>query len=328
MSAPLPWVVGPWVRGERFYGRSVLLESLESAGPRLRWLAGCRRVGKTSVLRELERRALAADAGPIPLVLDLQGVESAADLDAAVADAALDLEPAAAARLGVLDGLEGLAAAAVIDVITERASRGPLPVLMLVDEAESLATVAAVDPDAVAALGARLAGCGGIRTVVASSVRLEIVARRLPGLDWLVPALASPEWLGPLAPEDAAGIVVQGQVPPEDRPPLPEGAVERVLTLAGGHPLLLQLLAKRVAETGDPAAAEQAVASEPAVRSLVEVDLRLLPELDRATVSAVVLGESVSAAGDRVEMLVALGLLRRNGHGRLVPGNAAVARWG
>lgn len=328
MTLLLPWVVGQWVRGGRFYGRAALLAELEAATSGTCWLAGCRRVGKTSVLRELERRALAAPDGPVPLVLDLQGVGSAAELDLAVADAVLDLEPEAVARLGGPWDLAGLEAGAVAELVAAQAVRRGLALLVLVDEAETLATVATLDPGAVAALGEVLAAGPRVRTVVASSVRLEVMARRVSGVAWLQEALTSPRWLGPLAAADAVEVVRQSRLADELRPVLPEGAVERVLALAGGHPFLLQLLAKRVAEAGDPAAAERAVESEPALRSLVDVDLRLLPELDRATVSAVVLGESVSAAGDRVEMLVALGLLRRDGHDRLVPGNAAVARWG
>ncbi len=328
MAAPLPWVVGPWVRGERFHGRADLLARLESSAPGLQWLAGGRRIGKTSVLRELERRAITDPHGPVPLVLDLQGVESPADLDLAVADAFSDLEPAAARRLGSGPPLESMPASAALATTAGGALRHRARLLVLVDEAEALGAVATTDPVAAAAFGAALTAGGNVSTVVASSVRLEAVARRTPGLSWLAPAMAAATWIGPLADDEVADLLTQRRLPPEHRPAWPGGGPSRVAALAGGHPFLLQLLAKRVTEADDLAAAERSIDCEPAVRSLVEIDLRLLSELDRATVSAVVLGESVSAAGERLGMLVAMGLLSRTDTGRLTPGNAAVARWG
>ena len=46
----IPYVVGQWVRGERFYGReAVLSEVLEGQRESL-WLLGTRRIGMSSLL--------------------------------------------------------------------------------------------------------------------------------------------------------------------------------------------------------------------------------------------------------------------------------------
>ncbi|MGB6361252.1 MAG: hypothetical protein WBG64_01150, partial [Thermoanaerobaculia bacterium] len=70
-SPPVPYVVGQWVRGNRFYGRAAqLAEILE--GPRDSfWLLGTRRVGKTSLLKQLEQLAVESpERGYLPLFWD------------------------------------------------------------------------------------------------------------------------------------------------------------------------------------------------------------------------------------------------------------------
>ena len=96
----IPFVVGQWVRGDRFYGRtSILTEILQ--GPRESfWLLGTRRIGKTSLLKEIELQASAAASPFVPLFWDFQGADNPGELHATFHDALLDSEPGLAA-LGV-----------------------------------------------------------------------------------------------------------------------------------------------------------------------------------------------------------------------------------
>ena len=89
----IPYVVGQWVRGDRFYGRRALLrEALEGSRDRL-WVVGMRRVGKTSLLRQIEQLAGETPGGSVvPVVWDLQGSDEADELDLGLHDALLDAE--------------------------------------------------------------------------------------------------------------------------------------------------------------------------------------------------------------------------------------------
>ena len=49
-----PYTVGRWLRGADHYGREQLLEYLISAEDPAIWVVGTRRMGKTSLLRQLE----------------------------------------------------------------------------------------------------------------------------------------------------------------------------------------------------------------------------------------------------------------------------------
>ena len=95
MSNPsiTPYVVGQWVRGERFYGRQRHLQEI-LAGPRESlWLLETRRIGKTSLLRQLEWIASQRpELGYLPLFWDLQGTDDPAELHLSFHDALLDSE--------------------------------------------------------------------------------------------------------------------------------------------------------------------------------------------------------------------------------------------
>ena len=76
-----PYVVGQWVRGQSFYGRGELLEEILRGNRNCLWLLGTRRVGKTSVLKQLEFLALdSEELRYFPLFWDLQGSDEPQDL--------------------------------------------------------------------------------------------------------------------------------------------------------------------------------------------------------------------------------------------------------
>ncbi len=52
--ATIPFVVGQWVRGVKFYGRAAQIEEILEGNRNSIWLLGTRRIGKTSLLKELE----------------------------------------------------------------------------------------------------------------------------------------------------------------------------------------------------------------------------------------------------------------------------------
>ena len=90
---PIPFVVGQWVRGDRFYGRTALVEEILEGPRNSVWLLGTRRVGKTSLLKQIEHLA---DSAPkrlyFPIFWDFQGAEEPRELHLNFADALLDAE--------------------------------------------------------------------------------------------------------------------------------------------------------------------------------------------------------------------------------------------
>lgn len=240
----VPYTVGRWVRGEHHYGRQRLLQHLLAAPDNAYWVIGTRRMGKTSLLRQLELLTTAENRFLVPLYCDLQGCHSAQDfadeLVFAVEDAFdrfsnLGVAPEMLSRLGAVEILRML----------QRAVDGQgKQLLLLVDEAEALIHIAESDGNWLARLR-RVFQDHRQRTVMTSTKMLS----RLNELQsaWMTsPFLYGFQLMNlwSLDEEAAAELVRQGQnsaqvqVTPE--------VVAEVLHYTNHHPYLLQYLCTKL----------------------------------------------------------------------------------
>ena len=106
---PVPFVIGQWVRGERFYGRERLLAEVLDGPRNGLWLLGTRRIGKTSLQHQLKRRLQQLDDPDYtfyPVYIDLQGTPETQFFATLAEDVFHELEP----LLGGLQPGEGLEA--------------------------------------------------------------------------------------------------------------------------------------------------------------------------------------------------------------------------
>lgn len=322
----VPYVIGQWVRGDRFYGRGAELAVLLGDRQAV-WVAGTRRVGKTSLLRQVEHLAAGDPAARcFPLFWDLQGVDDGAELRASFQDALLDARDRLRALDVDLPGSSEELPATIARLTGALGARGRTLVL-LADEAEDLVALLGREPLEAPALRGVLAGAAGARVVLAASMRLAALASGTPEGARLLQALGPAILLGGLHPDEARALVRQDHLPEASRPPLDDDTVEEICARCGGHPFLLQLLAKRVLEVREVPAASATVAADPMVGYLFAADLALLEEGDRRELRALPGGGVEGAAPERVQRLEALGLLRRDAAGRLVAGSWFLDRW-
>lgn len=344
MSA-IPFVIGQWVSGERFYGRCELLARLGGSGASgasgagRSWVVGLRRTGKTSLLKQLERLAAGSPRPVLPLLWDLQGVDGPRELALSLADALLEAEeplerweihrdelnPGELELDDAASGLGRLAAAL--------ARRGA-ELLLLLDEAEELVAVERGSPGTAAGLWQALApesapesgAQTGVRIVLASSPRLEERSETDPAATW-VRSFGDPIYLGPLTPDAARALVRQDQLPSSARPTFDTATVEALCQAGGGHPMLLQMLAKRCFELGD---AERAIAQLEADRTvdhLFTVDLELLTAAERERLRALARGTALAAGAPHTARLCALGWLMSTPEGMLRFASRLLASW-
>jgi DNA-binding winged helix-turn-helix (wHTH) protein len=324
-TPPAPYVVGQWVRGERFYGRTAeIAEVLD--GPRNGvWLLGARAIGKTSLLKQLEHlTAHDPESRYFPVFWDLQGsVEAAAlpgDFLAALADAEDRLT-----ALGLR--LEDLAADDFFVTLgrLRRALRAAGRTLLLLwDEVEELIHLHAESPAILRKLRRALQSQEGIRTVIASGPRLWKLAEQRDDTSPFLHGFAPPLYLGPLHDEAARGLVRQGALAAED------GIVEEILRRCGNHPSLLQMLCAKVCELGDLGALERAtaaVAVDPTVRFFFAVDFDLLTPPEREILLAVARGETGPQDQTALLHLERLGLVRRSAEGRAEIAGPILHQW-
>ena len=161
-----PYIVGGWVTGPNFYGHIGLRYNLLHDPNRQLWVIGTRRVGKTSLLRQL-----ALDAGPdfIPLYWDMQGCQSITDLSAELIFAVEDQEEALANI--------GLEMNAVLDqeprdelrAICRAAAEQDRKILLLIDEPEVLLKIGRKDDVVLRRLRATFQRHENLRVVMAST---------------------------------------------------------------------------------------------------------------------------------------------------------------
>ena len=324
MKTP-PFVIGQWVSGSRFYGRSALLAALCAPTLERAWVVGLRRAGKTSLLKQLEHLAESGTAPVLPLFWDLQGVDGLCELGLSFADALLEGEETCA-RLG-LDADEVTdedAAASLAKLTAALAARGA-GLLLLLDEAEEMVALERAAPGTAARLLASLA-VPGARVVVASSPRLADLATMDPAAAFME-GFDGPFTVGPLAPEEARALLTLEQAPAGARPGFDAATVEALRTASGDHPMLLQMLGKRCFELGDAAAAIAHLEADRTLDHLFKVDLDLLTAAERELLAALARGTAFACDDPGAARLFALGLVTSNGSSRLDLPNQLLAGW-
>lgn len=277
LRANFPYVVGQWVCGETFYGRGAqLLEVLDGNRDAV-WLLGTRRLGKTSLLKHLEHLTAGdPERGDFPLFWDLQGAAEPAELHLDFREALLDAEErleAVGIRVGEVEDEDLFAS---LGRLRRRLRSQGLRLLLLCDEVEELLHLDREDPSLLGKLRRATQSQEGIRTVLASSVRLWALAEAARDTSPFLHGFVPPLYLGTMDDEAARELVRQTRLPPERRPSFDDATVEEIRARCGNHPFLLQLLSKRCLETGDLAAASAEVEADEMVRHFFAVDFELL----------------------------------------------------
>jgi hypothetical protein len=328
-----PFIAGSWVRGEDFFGRADLIrEALEGDRHSL-WVLGGRRLGKTSLLKELEYRVQRSRETPfVALYWDLQGSGDARGLAETLLSSVEDSEAFCRATDVGVEDLESMPVAEMLATLVRRTVRSGWRLLLLVDEAEELLVVGRTDPAVLARLRRVISRGPDVRTVVTATRLLarideDVPLPTSPFLQGFIP----PVYLTPLSPDEGRALLARGGFPPGD--------VDLVLERTAAHPFLLQLLASRLFESRDLAATLEQLAADEMIANYFAVDFTTLAEAERALLSEVgregkrtraELARALGRGEDDVEALLygltMLGYLAREGDGWRL-GNWLFERW-
>jgi hypothetical protein len=276
-----PFIAGSWVRADNFFGRSsILREILESERDSL-WVVGARRLGKTSLLKELEFRVQQSRDSPFAaLYWDLQGSGDARGLAEGLLGSVEDSEGFRRATDLAVEDLEGMAVGDMLATLVRRTVRSGWRCLLLVDEAEEFLTVARTDAGVLPRLRRVFQKGPEVRTVFTSTKRLARIDERTdfatsPFLQGFIP----PVYLTPLAPDEARALLARGRFSEEE--------VATIMDRTANHPFLLQLIASRLFESRDLAGTLDQVAVDEMVANFFSVDFQTLDADERTILEEV-----------------------------------------
>jgi hypothetical protein len=276
-----PFIAGSWVRGEDFFGRGELLRELLEGERHSLWVLGGRRLGKTSLLKELEHRVQKSRETPfVPLYWDLQGSGDARGLAETLLASVEDSEAFRRATDVLVEDLESQPVAEMLASLVRRTVRSGWRLLLLVDEAEELLVVGRGDAAVLARLRRVLSRGSEVRTVITATRLLARVDEQValptsPFLQGFIP----PVYLTPLALPEGRALLARGGFAPAD--------ADAILERAACHPFLVQLLASRLFESRDLAVTLEQLAADEMVANYFAVDFSTLEPIERDALSEI-----------------------------------------
>ncbi len=330
----VPYVIGQWVKGRRFYGRRILLETLLAKPGQWSWVAGLRRIGKTSLLRQIEHRVETSHGKPhrerhgkrVAFHWDVQGVDRIEELAPSLSDALFDAEENLG-RAGIdVDRLDSDDPFAILHALATKPHDRGIELLVLIDEADELRALHNHEPGILARLWPALAGTTTVKVILASSIKLCDFVATDDALATHFAPFGTPHFLGPLTDHEARALVCQDQLAAESRPAVsPKESVELARRF-GNHPMLVQMAAKRFLEVGSLEEAARQISSDLSVHRQMAVDFALLNPTERQAVRALATSAPLPTH-TTFERLTALGITRRGPTGHVVLAHEPISAW-
>lgn len=240
----IPYIVGRWVSERNHYGRQRLFDHLLDTPDSATWIVGARRMGKTSLLRQLEALTNQPASDLTPLFWDMQGCESSCDLSA---ELFLALEDAGDRFTGLgvnLAELEGADALTILRRVTRTLASCGKRLFLLIDEAEALINIARKEASWLARLRRALQDPAQ-KTIIASTkllVQLNVLTADWPTSPFLFGFNLVNLWS--LDRDAALALIQQHQAAYHV---CVEAAVcEEILLHTNRHPYLIQFLCQRL----------------------------------------------------------------------------------
>jgi AAA domain len=305
MAMRNPYTVGGVVRGPHFYGRSALIGALLNGNDRSVWVVGNRRIGKTSLLRQLE--GLANADGRVAFHINMEGADTLADLSESFLDD-MDDGDDRLARLGLAVGdLQGKSTPAIIRTLDRRARERGLEVLLLLDEAEALIHIAEREGDDILKdLRREMQRSEMLRVVMVATKRLAALNDLCRGWD-TSPFLFGvvPRYLGRLERDEALALIRQAQAPAPQ--PVDDAVAEAIVAATDGHPFLTQWLCDRLwSPAGLRAPTNDDLVPDASLINLFQLDYNHLAPIERRILRCLAYVESLDDAGIQGQLGVTL----------------------
>jgi hypothetical protein len=297
-----PYVVGQWVRGERFYGRSKLIEEVLDGPRNSLWVLGTRRVGKTSLLKQLEHVTSLDGRNYLPIFWDFQGADTPEELNFTFSDALLDAEERLD-PIGIeVSDLEFEDLFTSIGKVRRTLRRQGRSLLLLCDEVEEVLNLHRQDPALLRKLRRTMQSQDGVRSVLTSSVRLCELAEQRDDTSPFLHGFSPPLYISGLSEGEALSLVRQDHTDASFRPEIEEGDAVEICHRCDHHPYLIQLVCKRFLETGDLEETFRQVVSDRMINYFFSVDFEMLSATEKSVLRLI--AEQGTATDDSIHAVM------------------------
>jgi len=205
----MSFIVNRWVRGTDFFGRQELLSQLQDRGNKATWILGNRRVGKTSLLRQIEwlcRESVWPDC--IALYWDLQGAGTKEGLKDSFLESLEDSD-GIDETLGLdIDKLEDMSFFDVLNKFRRRVKGlRDKRFLLLIDECEELVDIAANEPNLLNSFRKLSQADVSLTVILAGSSRFTDLDESESRTSLFLPDFLPPLRLGPFSSEETIALL-------------------------------------------------------------------------------------------------------------------------
>lgn len=310
-----PFTAGRWVRGSQFFGRMQLIGDLRRSREFCDWIIGKRRIGKTSLLRQLEHLINAEDSAAMAVFWDVQGSFDRSGLSDSLFDAIEDSRDQFAQRWEYVSFRyeHDLQCHQNLKNLCRVLKRRQLKMVLLIDEAEEFLNIGKAHPETLGMLRKLFQNTPNLRTIVCSTPRLENLHLQIPFETSPFLHGFSAWYLGHFSKSETLDLLAQGF---DDR-----AFCEEIYTLAEGNPFQTQLLAKNAFEDPDIERVAFELESNPALVQVLEVNFELLSAQEQDILKDIYRGKSSLAAFSDSKSLSSITKLEKMGYVTQMPGD-------
>ena len=298
-----PFSAGKWVREDGFFGRTKLLSNLLHGSDPCYWVIGKRRVGKTSLLRQLEWLINQEAPSSLALYWDIQGSYDSDGMLESLLDAIEDSQDQFEVQWQKyeLEPDQDQTCHLLIKKLARQLQRKGVKFFLLIDEAEELITVGKKDPVLLSKLRRFFQTARNTQTTIASTPRLEqlheeIQTETSPFLHGF-----TLNFLGHLEHEAADQLLGMGN--------FASGIREKLIGVTGGNPFELQLAGKHFFEHDDLEETVLYLETNPMLQQTFEVNYGLLLENEQNLLRSIHAGTLTSNEFTRLEKTAVIKML-------------------
>jgi hypothetical protein len=326
-----PYIIGPPVRGVNFYGRQFIISYVLSASEDNFWVVGTRRIGKTSLLREIQ---LTATPPWIPIFHSLEGTYSSKKAAENFQHEVMYNSVFNRYPHEILNSIRWEDMFSALNDLEALTNSKGLRLLLLLDEADWIPTISSQDDANNEFINnfRRLAQqISGLRIIITSS---PLLINRLGGQSKLLQRFSRKN-LSNLEEAEAEALIQQSK----NLKPLhvSKDTVHIISEMTGGHPFLIQYLCNRLYQDKKHTLKypqEIDLRIDSILSSIIKENLTLISELQQQLLIDVIKQGSVSKeqitnnqlSMDSLNDLIELGYLREVS-GLVVIGNVFIKKY-